>query len=119
MVIARVAVVRMAFAVMVAAAATGGAGRAAADPPELATWKLNLTGTTGYGGLPADAQNVRYSTGSVYIDCSSIPDYSIGPWAGNPNIPVNKAFLLRIPRSPVENTGAQTSTPLGPIGSWT
>lgn len=98
-----------------------GAGRALAqgNPPELSTWKLNTSGATGYNGLPADVQNVRYSTGSVYINCSSIPDYSIGPWPGNPNTPANKGFLLRFPRSPVENTGTKTSTPLGPIGSWT
>ena len=91
----------------------------AAAPPELASWKLNLTGATGYGGLPANVQQVRYSTGSVYINCSSIPSYSIGPWPMNPNTPTNQNFLLRIPRTPVENTGAKTSTPLGPVGSWT
>ena len=91
----------------------------AAAPPELASWKLNLTGATGYGGLPANVQQVRYSTGSVYVNCSSIPSYSIGPWPMNPNTPTNQNFLLRIPRTPVENTGAKTSTPLGPVGSWT
>jgi hypothetical protein len=90
----------------------------ASDPPEMASWKLNLTGVTGYGGLPANVQRVRYSTGSVYINCSSIPEYSIGPWPGNPNTPTDQAYLLRFPRSPVENTGAKTSTPLGPIGAW-
>jgi hypothetical protein len=111
-------VFRKASVLMVAATLACVAARAGADPPELWTWKLNTTGLTGYGGLPADVQNVRYSAGSVYVDCSSIPDYSIGPWPGNPNVPTNQAFLLRFPRAPVENTGAKTSTPLGPIGAW-
>jgi len=97
-----------------------GAGRAAnPNPPELASWKLNTTGATGYNGLPADVQQVRYSDASAYVNCSSIPDYSIGPWPGNPNVPANKAFLLRFPRVPVENTGTKTATPLGPVGAWT
>src|SRR5947207_11247953 len=61
------------------------------DSPELASWKLNTTGLTGYNGLPADVQNVRYSSSSVYVNCSSIPEYGIGPWPGNPNTPVHKA----------------------------
>ena len=89
------------------------------DPPELTRWKLNQSGLTGYGGLPANVQTIRYSANSVYINCSDIPDYSIGPWAMNPNTPTNQGFQLRFPRVPVENTGTKTSTPLGTIGSWT
>lgn len=110
-----------AFVALVLAAATPVAAAAASspNPPELASWKLNTTGLTGYNGLPADVQQVRYSDGSAYVNCSSIPDYSIGPWPGNPNIPANKGFLLRFPRTPAENTGTKTSTPLGPVGAWT
>lgn len=107
------------WAVLAALAAAGGAAPARAWTPELTSWLLNTTGITGYGGLPANVQRIRYSASNVYIDCSSIPEYSIGPWPGNPNVPANKAFTLRFPRSPVENTGTKTSTPLGPIGAWT
>jgi hypothetical protein len=86
--------------------------------PVLSTWKLNTTGLTGYNGLPADVQRLRYSTGSVYVNASCIPDYSIGPWPGNPNVPTNQNYLMRISRTPAENTGAKTSTPLGVIGLW-
>jgi hypothetical protein len=85
---------------------------------EISAWKLNTTGLTGYNGLPADVQRIRYSSGSVYIDASGIPDYGIGPWPGNPNTPTNQSFVVRIPRSPVQNTGTKTSTPLGVIGLW-
>jgi hypothetical protein len=116
----QVSIAQKALVWSMAAALAGVAGLArASDPPELMWWKLNTTGETGYGGLQADVRNIRYSANNVYIDCSSIPDYSIGPWPGNPNTPADKAFLLRFPRSPVENTGTKTSTPLGPIGSWT
>jgi len=108
----------IALAGAVALLAWAGPAAHADDPPELATWKRNTTGLTGYNGLPADVQKVRYSAGNVYITCSSIPDYSIGPWPGNPNTPTNQAYVMRFPRSPVENTGTKTSTPLGPIGLW-
>ncbi|HET7226982.1 MAG TPA: YHYH protein [Candidatus Eisenbacteria bacterium] len=107
------------FALVAAGVMAATAAHANPNPPELASWKLNTTGLTGYAGLPADVQQVRYSDGSAYVNCSSIPDYSIGPWPGNPNVPANKAFLLRFPRTPAENTSTRTSTPLGPIGSWT
>ncbi len=90
----------------------------AADPPELASWKRNTTGATGYAGIAADVQRVRYSSGNVYVSCTDIPDNTIGPWAGNPNTPVDQAFVFRIPRSPAAATGARTPTPLGFIGVW-
>ncbi len=90
----------------------------AQDPPELQTWKRNTTGATGYNGLPADVQLVRYSVGSVYVSCSGVPSYSIGPWPGNPNTPSNQSYVFKIPRSPVENTGTKTATSLGAIAVW-
>src|SRR5437763_6853537 len=70
------------------------AALAAAEPPELVSWIRNTTGTTGYAGLPANVQSVRYSEGNVYVSSSGIPAYSIGPWAGDPNIPSNQAFVF-------------------------
>jgi YHYH protein len=97
----------------------GAASRAAlADSPELASWLRNTTGATGYAGLPANVQQVRYSTGYVYINSSGIPGYTIGPWPGNPNIPTNQAYLFKIPRTPVVNAGTKTATPLGAVGAW-
>jgi len=106
---------RTLFSIALAALASSAA---AADPSELASWLLNTTGATGYGGLPANVQRVRYSAGNVYVNCSDIPAYSIGPWPGNPNTPANQNFLLRFTRSPAVNGSAKTATPLGPIGAW-
>ncbi len=89
-----------------------------ADPPELASWVLNTTGATGYGGLPADVQEVRYSSENVYVSSSDIPDYAIGPWGNDPNVPTDQHFVFRIPRAPAVENGTKTATPLGPVGVW-
>jgi hypothetical protein len=54
----------------------------------------------------------------VYVQCTCIPGYDIGPWAGNPNTPANQDFTFRITRTPVQNTGTLVSTALGHIGVW-
>ena len=84
-------------------------------PPELSAWLRNTTGATGYGGIAANVQQVRYSADNVYVNCSDIPGYSIGPWQGDPNIPSNQNFLFQIPRHPTAVSGTPTATPLGPI----
>lgn len=88
------------------------------NPPELATWFINLTGATGYNGIHAEVDSVQYSNNNVYVRCSGIPAYSIGPWGANPNRPSNQNYLFRIPRQPAGNTGAKINAPLGHIGVW-
>jgi hypothetical protein len=60
--------------------------------PEVSSWLLNTVGGTGYNGLPANVQRVQYSTAFVYVSCSGIPSYTIGPWAMNPNTPANQSY---------------------------
>jgi len=84
--------------------------------PDIYAWFLNSSGITGYGGLPANVQQVRYSSGYVYVSCSDIPAYSIGPWPGNPNVASNQGFTFKIPRVPQVNNGTKTATALGHIG---
>src|SRR5438874_3801682 len=86
--------------------------------PVLSSWILNTSGATGYGGLPSNIQKVQYSDNNVYVSCSCIPGYDIGPWPGNPNTPKNQNFEFQITRSPKPNTGTLTATPLGHIGVW-
>ncbi len=88
-------------------------------PPELSSWLINTTGATGYNGLPSNVQRVQYSDSSVYVSCSGIPGYSIGPWHGDPNVPTDQNFIFRIPRFPVANVGRLTPTPLGHVAIWT
>ena len=86
--------------------------------PEITSWILNTAGQTGYNGIQSNVQQVQYSTNNVYVTATCIPDYSIGPWAANPNTPVNQNFVFKITRNPVQNTGNPVATPLGHIGVW-
>lgn len=90
-----------------------------AQGPEVTSWIVNVSGQTGFNGLPSNVQLVRYSAQHVYVSCTGIPGYDIGPWPGNPNTPGNHNFVFRIPRSPQRNDGTPTETPLGHIGIWT
>lgn len=86
--------------------------------PEITSWLINTTGQTGYAGILTNVQQVQYSANNVYVTATCIPDYSIGPWAANPNTPVNQNFVFKITRNPVQNTGNPVATPLGHIGVW-
>lgn len=90
-----------------------------AQSPEITSWIINSTVQTGYGGIETNVQQVDYSTANVYVACTCIPGYDIGPWVGNPNTPANQNFVFKITRNPVENTGTKIATPLGHIGTWT
>src|SRR5437763_5840688 len=87
--------------------------------PEIYSWVRNTTGATGYNGIPSNVQVVQYSATDVYVSCTCIPGYSIGPWGGNPNIPSNQNFVFKITRSPQQNSGTPTAIGLGHIGVWT
>jgi len=92
--------------------------RSSAQAPEINSWIINTTGATGYNNIPSNVQLVQYSANWVYVTCTCIPGYDIGPWVGNPNIPANQNFLFRITRTPQQNTGNLVNTPLGHIGTW-
>ena len=87
-------------------------------PPVISIWLLNRTGTTGYNGILANVQRVRYSDNFVYPSSTGVPSYTIGPWNANPNVAAAQNFTFKVPRSPVVQTGTKTSTPLGPAGVW-
>jgi hypothetical protein len=89
-----------------------------AQGPEVTSWIINTNGGTGYNNIPSNVQQVRYGTSNVYVTCTSIPSYGIGPWSGNPNIPSNQNLVFKITRTPAQNTGTLTNTPLGHIGVW-
>ncbi len=87
--------------------------------PVVTSWIINTTNATGYSGLTANVQAVNYTTTDVYVTCTCIPGYDIGPWTGNPNTPANQNFCFKITRSPQPKTGTKTATGLGHIGVWT
>jgi hypothetical protein len=86
--------------------------------PEITSWIVNTIGETGYDGIESNVQQVQYSDVNVYVSCTCIPGYDIGPWVGNPNVPSNQNFVYKITRFPVQNTGSLIETPLGHIGVW-
>lgn len=86
--------------------------------PEITSWIVNTTGETGFGGQPSNVQQVQYSTNNVYVSCTCIPGYDIGPWPGNPNTAENQNFVYKITRTPQPNSGTAINTPLGHIGVW-
>lgn len=86
--------------------------------PVIESWVLNTTSQTGYGNIASNVQLVQYTTTDVYVTCTCIPGYDIGPWAGNPNTPANQNFCFKITRSPQANTGTLITTGLGHIGVW-
>lgn len=87
-------------------------------PPVVTSWILNPGNETGYGGILSNVLEVDYTTTDVYVHCTCIPGYDIGPWAGNPNTPANQDFTFKITRDPQPNTGTPVATPLGHIGVW-
>jgi len=86
-----------------------------ADPPELASWRINTSGSTGFNGIKSNVRLVQYSAANVYVSSASIPSYDIGPWPGNPNTATDQNFTFRITRTPQVNAGTKTATPLGQI----
>lgn len=85
--------------------------------PELNSWLLNISDETGYNNQPSNVQSIHYTNSDVYISCSCIPGYDIGPWAGNPNQAENQNFCFKITRSPQEASNYQ-ATGMGHIGVW-
>ena len=85
--------------------------------PDITSWLQNTT-ATGYAGITSNVQLVQYSATYVYVSTNCIPEYSIGPWPTDPNIPAAQNAVCEFPRVPVPNTGTLTSTPLGSIGLW-
>jgi hypothetical protein len=88
-------------------------------PPVITSWLINTTGATGYNGIPSNVQSIYYTSTDVYVTCTCIPGYNIGPWGcGNPNTPADQNFAFKITRNPVQNSGAPVNTPLGHTGVW-
>ena len=86
--------------------------------PVVTSWIINTNNATGYNNIPSNVQQVQYSTNNVYVSCTCVPDYNIGPWPSNPNVPSNQNFVYKITRNPVQNTSTLVVTPLGHIGVW-
>lgn len=93
--------------------------------PRVTCWRQNLTGATGtspnptinalVSQIPADVQQVGYTTSNVYVHASDVPTHSVGPFPGNPAYPSNVNRTFEIPHNPTPAT-THTATGLGAIG---
>ena len=88
--------------------------------PAITSWIQNPDTNTnrGYANIPSNVEKVQYSTSDVYVSCTCIPGYSIGPWS-NPNVAANQNFVYKITLSPQKNTGTLTNIGGGHIGVLT
>ncbi|HHZ65432.1 MAG TPA: YHYH protein [Flavobacteriales bacterium] len=93
----------------------------AQSQPEIDSWMLNTTGTLGSyddgSGTTtmtdsADVLQVCYSSSTVYIRAEGLPAYQAGPWAGNPNVPSAQGYTFMFPRTPQQESGTKTGTPI-------
>ena len=78
--------------------------------PLITSW-IGSTGT-GYGGITYNIQSVQYSTNYVYIKCSTVANYTVGPWPAN--TPKDQNYTFQFPRS-TSAPATKSSTPLGNI----
>lgn len=86
--------------------------------PAITAWVINPGNETGYNSIPSNVMEVAYNATDVYVGCTGIPGYTIGPWPGNPNTAGDQDWEFKITLAPQQNTGAPLSTPLGHIGVW-
>ena len=88
--------------------------------PEITSWILNANGNTNpsFPNYLTNVQNLCYTSTDVYVSCTCIPGYDIGPWSQNPNQPANQNFIFKISLNPQENTGNKTKAPMGHTGIW-
>ena len=62
--------------------------------PAITSWILSAS-QTGYNGISANVQSVNYTNSDVYVTCTCIPGYDVGPWTANPNTPANQNFCFK------------------------
>jgi hypothetical protein len=88
--------------------------------PAITSWIQNpdTNANRGYANIPSNVEVVQYSTSDVYVSCTCIPGYSIGPW-NNPNVASNQNFVYKITLNPQKNTGTGTAIGRGHIGVLT
>jgi hypothetical protein len=87
--------------------------------PDIVSWIVNTNNTLGYSNISANCQTVQFDSNNLYISCTDIPAYHIGPWPSDPNVPSNQGFVWKITRNPVKNPGSPVVVGLGHIGVLT
>lgn len=104
--------------IVVVASAAIAVSAAAQLNPAITSWVINPGTETGYSGILSNVLEVVYNSTDVYVGCTGIPGYSIGPWNGNPNDAGDQDWEFKITLTPQQNTGTLVNTPLGHMGVW-
>jgi hypothetical protein len=116
--------------VALAAASTPVLADCGFEDPAVSAWVINRDGRMGQSGeaaihavvslVLADVERVRFTPTDAYVEASGVPTYIVGPFPdGNPAVPSDQNWVLRIPRQPVDAApGSETATGLGQIGVW-
>jgi hypothetical protein len=92
-------------------------------------WMINQTNTKGTSTdsainavvsvIDADVQQVSYDSTYAYVESTGIPSYNVGPFNdGNPAVPSDREWVIKIPHTPTMQTGTKTVPGLGAIGLW-
>jgi hypothetical protein len=83
----------------------------------LGSYYISGNSTAQSNGILVNCQEVSYSANFAYIKTKGIPSYKVGPYLdNNPNQAGDQNAIFKFPLSPVQNTGALTSTTGGNIG---
>lgn len=97
--------------------------------PAITNWMINTTGIKGRHYIKnnstpiqdtasANVQLVQYSADFVYVSCSGIPAYVVGPYMdGNPSQAIHNNYTVKIPLKPQPApSGSNTAVGLGVTG---
>ncbi len=81
------------------------------------TYYVSGNSTAIDNGILVNCQKVEYSADYVYVTSNGIPAYATGPFLdNNPSQAESQNAIFKIPLSPIEETGAKSSTVGGNCG---
>lgn len=84
--------------------------------PVITEWVINTTGQSGWNGILANVQQIKYDTTFVYVKSTGVAAYTVGPWSdGNPGQPTNQNWGFKLPRTATMAT-TYTTSGLGQVG---
>lgn len=91
-------------------ATCAGANDSSTSDPRLTSWIINTTKLAAHSfdpdvqtcieGITADIEAIYVDDDFVYVECSGLPAYPVGPFNMNPNTPTDRNYRFRIPRLP-------------------
>lgn len=84
--------------------------------PEITSWITSGNSSENFDAQFSNLEQVQYTDDDVFLSCTGIPTYDIGPW-DDPALGSNQNFVFRITRFPEAATQHQ-AVEIGRIGVW-